>query len=162
MFLEHKHLYRQTYNKGRYPGPDYMIPFGRASVVETGDDLTIVTYGALVERTRKALRQLAKDGHAIDAELIDLRTLNPLDMETVGRSLKKTNRILVAYEDAKSWGFGAEISARIADELFEWLDAPVRRLASTDTFVGYAPQLEAAILPQVDDIATAIVELAAY
>ena len=162
MFLEHKHLYRQTYNKGRYPGPDYMIPFGRANVVEEGSDLTIVTYGALVERTRKALRQLANDGHEIDAELIDLRTLNPLDMETIGRSLKKTNRILVAYEDARSWGFGAEISARIADELFEWLDAPVRRLASTDTFVGYAPQLESAILPQLDDIAAAITELAAY
>jgi 2-oxoisovalerate dehydrogenase E1 component len=162
MFLEHKHLYRQTYNKGRYPGPDYMIPFGRAAVVEEGSDLTIVTYGALVERTRKALRQLAKDGREIDAELIDLRTLNPLDMETIGRSLKKTNRILVAYEDAKSWGFGAEIAARIADELFEWLDAPVRRLASTDTFVGYAPQLESAILPQLDDIAAAITELAAY
>jgi len=162
MFLEHKHLYRQTYNKGRYPGPEYMIPFGRANVVETGDDLTIVTYGALVERTRKALRQLAKEGHEIDAELIDLRTLNPLDMETIGRSLKKTNRILVAYEDSKSWGLGAEIAARIADELFEWLDAPVRRLASTDTFVGYAPQLEEAILPQVGDIAAAITELAAY
>jgi 2-oxoisovalerate dehydrogenase E1 component len=162
MFLEHKHLYRQTYNKGRYPGPGYMIPFGRANVVEEGTDLTIVTYGALVERTRKALRQLAKDGHEIDAELIDLRTLNPLDMETIGRSLKKTNRILVAYEDSKSWGFGAEIAARIADELFEWLDAPVRRLAATDTFVGYAPQLEEAILPQVGDIAEAITELAAY
>jgi 2-oxoisovalerate dehydrogenase E1 component len=162
MFLEHKHLYRQTYNKGRYPGPEYMIPFGRANLVEEGSDLTIVTYGALVERTRKALRQLAKDGHEIDAELIDLRTLNPLDMETVGRSLKKTNRVLVAYEDAKSWGFGAEIAARIADELFEWLDAPVRRLASTDTFVGYAPSLETAILPQLDDIAAAITELAAY
>jgi 2-oxoisovalerate dehydrogenase E1 component len=162
MFLEHKHLYRQTYNKGRYPGPGYMIPFGRANVVEEGNDLTIVTYGALVERTRKALRQLAKEGHEIDAELIDLRTLNPLDMETIGRSLKKTNRILVAYEDSKSWGFGAEIAARIADELFEWLDAPVRRLASTDTFVGYAPQLEEAILPQVGDIAEAITELAAY
>ena len=162
MFLEHKHLYRQTYNKGRYPGPDYMIPFGRANVVQEGRDLTVVTYGALVERTRKALRQLEKDGHGVDVELIDLRTLNPLDMDTIGRSLKKTNRILVAYEDAKSWGFGAEISARIGDELFEWLDAPVRRLASTDTFVGYAPQLESAILPQVDDIAAAITELAAY
>jgi 2-oxoisovalerate dehydrogenase E1 component len=162
MFLEHKHLYRQTYNKGRYPGRDYMIPFGRADVVEEGSDLTIVTYGALVERTRKALRQLAKDGREVDAELIDLRTLNPLDMETIGRSLKKTNRILVAYEDAKSWGFGAEIAARIGDELFEWLDAPVRRLASTDTFVGYAPALESAILPQLDDIAAAITELAAY
>ena len=139
-----------------------MIPFGRANVVEEGSDLTIVTYGALVERTRKALRQLAKDGHGIEAELIDLRTLNPLDMETISRSLKKTNRVLVAYEDAKSWGFGAEIAARIGDELFEWLDAPVRRLASTDTFVGYAPALESAILPQLDDIAAAITELAAY
>ncbi len=162
LFLEHKHLYRQTYNKGRYPGPDYMIPFGRANIVEEGMDVTVVTYGALVERTRKALLQLEKEGRAINAELIDLRTLNPLDMETIGRSLKKTNRILVAYEDAKSWGLGAEISARIADELFEWLDAPVRRLASTDTFVAYAPTLEAAILPQVSDIAEAIVELSAY
>lgn len=162
MFLEHKHLYRQTYNKGRYPGPDYMIPFGRANVVEEGSDLTIVTYGALVERTRKALRQLAKDGQEIDAELIDLRTLNPLDMETVGRSLKKTNRVLVAYEDAKSWGFGAEISARIADELFEWLDGPVRRVAALDSQVGYAPSLEDAILPQVEDIRDGIRELVRY
>ncbi|MEE8487721.1 MAG: dehydrogenase E1 component subunit alpha/beta [Gemmatimonadota bacterium] len=162
LFLEHKHLYRQTYNKGRYPGSDYMIPFGQANIVEEGADVTVVTYGALVERTRKAIRQLEKEGRGIDVELIDLRTLNPLDMETIGRSLKKTNRILVAYEDAKSWGFGAEISARIADELFEWLDAPVRRLASTDTFVGYAPTLEAEILPQVSDIAEAIAELSMY
>jgi len=162
LFLEHKHLYRQTYNKGRNPGPDYMIPFGQANVVEEGLDVTVVTYGALVERTRKAIRQLEKEGRGIDVELIDLRTLNPLDMETIGRSLKKTNRILVAYEDAKSWGFGAEISARIADELFEWLDAPVRRLASTDTFVGYAPSLEAEILPQVSDIAESIAELSMY
>ncbi len=162
LFLEHKHLYRQTYNKGRYPGPDYMIPFGQANIVEEGVDVTVVTYGALVERTRKAIRQLEKEGRGIDVELIDLRTLNPLDMETIGRSLKKTNRILVAYEDAKSWGLGAEISARIADELFEWLDAPVRRLASTDTFVGYAPTLEAEILPQVSDIAEAIAELSMY
>jgi len=162
LFLEHKHLYRQTYNKGRYPGPDYMIPFGQANIVEEGVDVTVVTYGALVERTRKAIRQLDKEGRGIDVELIDLRTLNPLDMETIGGSLKKTNRILVAYEDAKSWGLGAEISARIADELFEWLDAPVRRLASTDTFVGYAPTLEAEILPQVSDIAEAIAELSMY
>ena len=162
LFLEHKHLYRQTYNKGRNPGPNYMIPFGQANVVEEGLDVTVVTYGALVERTRKAIRQLEKEGRGIDVELIDLRTLNPLDMETIGRSLKKTNRILVAYEDAKSWGYGAEISARIADELFEWLDAPVRRLASTDTFVGYAPNLEAEILPQVSDIAESIAELSMY
>ncbi|TFG66996.1 MAG: dehydrogenase [Gemmatimonadales bacterium] len=162
LFLEHKHLYRQTYNKGRNPGPEYMIPFGQANVVEEGLDVTVVTYGALVERTRKAIRQLEKEGRGIDVELIDLRTLNPLDMETIGRSLKKTNRVLVAYEDSKSWGFGAEISARIADELFEWLDAPVRRVASTDTFVGYAPSLEAEILPQVSDIAEAIAEISMY
>jgi len=162
LFLEHKHLYRQTYNKGVYPGPDYMIPFGKAAMVESGSDLTVVTYGALVERTRKALRQLEKAGEPVRVDLIDLRSLNPLDMDTIRASVKKTNRVLVTYEDAKSWGFGAEISARIADELFEWLDAPIRRISSTDTFVGYAPSLEAAILPQVDDIAEAIAELASY
>ncbi len=162
LFLEHKHLYRQTYNKGRYPGPDYMIPFGRAALAEEGTELTVVTYGALVERTRKALRQLERDGTPVSADVLDLRSLNPLDMDAVARSVKKTNRVLVAYEDAKSWGWGAEISARIADELFEWLDAPVRRLASTDTFVGYAPRLEEAILPQVADIAAAMSELRAY
>ena len=139
-----------------------MIPFGKASIVRPGDALTVVTYGALVERTRKALRRLEKEGRPVDAELIDLRTLNPLDMETVAASVRRTNKVLVAYEDARSFGFGAEISARIADHVFEWLDGPVRRIASTDTFVGYAPQLENAILPQVEDIAEAISELAAY
>jgi 2-oxoisovalerate dehydrogenase E1 component len=162
LFLEHKHLYRQTYNKGRYPGPDYMIPFGRANRVEEGDEITVVTYGALVERTRKALRGLEREGRPIQADVLDLRTLNPLDMEAIAESVKRTNRVLIAYEDSKSWGWGAEIAARIADELFEWLDAPVRRLAATDTFVGYAPQLEAAILPQVPDIAAAMEELKAY
>jgi len=162
LFLEHKHLYRQTYNKAPYPGPDYMVPFGRAAVVEAGSEVTVVTYGALVERTRKALRQLEREGRPVSAEVIDLRTLSPLDMDTIRASVTKTNRVLVAYEDAKSWGFGAEISARIADELFEWLDAPIRRVTSTDTFVGYAPSLEAAILPQVEDLAAAIEELAAY
>jgi 2-oxoisovalerate dehydrogenase E1 component len=162
LFLEHKHLYRQTYNKGRYPGPDYMIPFGRAALVEEGTELTVVTYGALVERTRKALRQLEREGRPISADVLDLRSLTPLDMDAIERSVKKTNRVLVAHEDAKSWGWGAEISARVAEDLFEWLDAPVRRLASTDTFVGYAPQLEEAILPQVGDIAAAMEELKAY
>ncbi|MGH7541387.1 MAG: alpha-ketoacid dehydrogenase subunit beta, partial [Gemmatimonadota bacterium] len=162
LFLEHKHLYRQTYNKGAYPGSGYMIPFGRASVVREGRDLTVVTYGALVERTLKAVRALEKEGPAVDAEVIDLRSLNPLDMETIAASAKKTNKVLLAYEDARSWGFGAEISARIADELFEWLDGPVRRVTSTDTFVGYAPALENAILPQVEDLAEAIAELRAY
>jgi 2-oxoisovalerate dehydrogenase E1 component len=162
LFLEHKHLYRQTYNKGRYPGPDYMIPFGRANRVEEGDEITVVTYGALVERTRKALRALDREGRPIAADVLDLRTLNPLDMSAIAESVKRTNRVLVAYEDSKSWGWGAEISARIADELFEWLDAPVRRVAATDTFVGYAPTLEEEILPQVDDLAEAMEELKAY
>ncbi|WP_419162301.1 alpha-ketoacid dehydrogenase subunit alpha/beta [Candidatus Palauibacter sp.] len=162
LFLEHKHLYRQTYNKGVYPGPDYMIPFGKAALVEEGDDLTIITYGALVERTRKALARLDRAGEPVSADLLDLRSLNPLDMDAIRRSVMKTNRVLVAYEDAKSWGFGAEISARLADELFEWLDAPIRRITATDTFIGYAPSLENASLPQVDDIAEAIIELATW
>jgi 2-oxoisovalerate dehydrogenase E1 component len=162
LFLEHKHLYRQTYNKGRYPGPDYMIPFGKAEIVREGRDMTLVTYGALVERAQKAVKQLEKEGAPVDVEIIDLRSLSPLDMDTVSASIRKTNKVLVAYEDSKSWGFGAEISARIADDVFEWLDAPVRRLASTDTFVGYAPQLEERILPQVADIAAAVTELKAY
>ena len=162
LFLEHKHLYRQTYNKSAYPGPEYMVPFGRAAVVEPGNELTVVTYGALVERTRKALRQLEKEGRRVNAEILDLRTLSPLDMASIRKSVVKTNRVLVAYEDAKSWGYGAEISARMADELFEWLDAPIRRVTSTDTFVAYAPRLENAILPQVDDLAEAIAELATY
>jgi 2-oxoisovalerate dehydrogenase E1 component len=162
LFLEHKHLYRQTYNKGRYPGPEYMIPFGRANLVERGEEITVVTYGALVERTRKALRLLEKEGRPVSADVIDLRTLTPLDMEAIGASVRRTNKVLVAYEDSRSWGFGAEIAARIADQAFEWLDAPVRRLAATDTFVGYAPQLEKAILPQVADIAEELADLTAY
>ena len=162
LFLEHKHLYRQTYNKARYPGPDYMVPFGRASVVQEGTDLTVVTYGALVQRTIKALRQLEKEGTPVSAEVIDLRSLNPLDTETVAASVKRTNKVLVAYEDPKSWGFGTEIVSRINDEVFEWLDGPVRRVAAEDTFVGYAPSLENAILPQVEDVAEAIADLHRY
>ena len=162
LFLEHKHLYRQTYNKAAYPGPDYMVPFGKAKVVREGNDLTVVTYGALVQRTVKALKKLEKDGVPVDAEVIDLRTLSPLDMETVAASVKRTNKVLVAYEDPKSWGLGTEITSRINDEVFEWLDGPVRRVTATDTFVGYAPQLENAILPQVEDIAGAVAELHRY
>jgi len=161
LFLEHKHLYRQTYNKGRYPGPDYMIPFGRARVVREGADLTVITYGATVERSARAAKA-ASESAGIEAEVIDLRTLNPVDMATIADSLKRTNKALVVYEDPLSWGYGAEIAARIADELFEWLDGPVRRVAALDTFVGYAPQLEDAILPQVDDIEAAILDLARY
>jgi 2-oxoisovalerate dehydrogenase E1 component len=161
LFLEHKHLYRQTYNKGRYPGPNYMIPFGRGSIAREGSDLTIVTYGGTVERSLKAARAASEES-GVEAEVIDLRTLSPFDMEMIAKSVKKTNKALVVYEDPISWGYGAEIAARIADDLFEWLDGPVRRVAATDTFVGYAPQLEDAILPQVADIQAAILDLAAY
>jgi 2-oxoisovalerate dehydrogenase E1 component len=161
LFLEHKHLYRQIYNKGRYPGPGYMIPFGRARKVREGSHLTVITYGATVERSARAAKA-ASEAAGIEAEVIDLRTLNPVDMETIADSVKRTNKALVVYEDPLSWGYGAEIAARIADELFEWLDGPVRRTAALDTFVGYAPQLEDAILPQVEDIEAAIVDLAKY
>ncbi|MFW6078864.1 MAG: alpha-ketoacid dehydrogenase subunit alpha/beta [Gemmatimonadota bacterium] len=161
IFFEHKHLYRQVYNKGRYPGPDFMVPLGKAKVVREGADLTIVTCGALVKRSLDAAKRAA-DRDGVSAEVIDLRTLNPLDMETIAESVRKTNKVVVAYEDARSWGVGAEIAARIADEVFEWLDGPVRRVASLDTWVAYSPQLEEAILPGADDVYEAVRELSAY
>ncbi len=160
IFLEHKHLYRQTYNKAAYPGPNFMIPFGKAKIVREGTDVTIVTYGATVQRAFAAANQLAETG--LSAEVIDLRTLSPWDQETVLESVKKTNRAIVLYEDSLSWGYGAEIAARIADDCFPWLDAPVKRIASTDTFVGYAPRLEDAILPQVDDVIRACQEIVRF
>jgi 2-oxoisovalerate dehydrogenase E1 component len=161
LFLEHKHLYRQTYNKAPNPGPNFMIPLGKAKVVRPGTDLTIVTYGALVQRSLWAAKE-AEEQHGINAEVIDLRSLSPVDWETIGESVRRTNRVIVAYEDSLSWGYGAEIAARIGDELFAYLDAPVRRVASTDTFVAYAPELEDVILPQVDDVRSAIVEVASF
>src|SRR5919198_4201602 len=158
MFLEHKHLYRQTYNKAAYPGPNFMIPFGKAKVVREGTDLTVVTYGAVVQRALVAAKELEAE-HGIRAEVLDLRSLSPVDWDAIARSVQKTNKVLVAYEDALSWGYGAEIAARIADACFAWLDAPVRRVASTDTFVGYAPDLEDFILPQAEDLAQAMSEL---
>jgi 2-oxoisovalerate dehydrogenase E1 component len=161
IFLEHKHLYRQTYNKSRYPGPNFMIPFGKAKVVREGKDITVVTYGATVQRALVAANQVAESGGP-DVEVIDLRTLSPWDREAVFSSTKKTNRVIVAYEDSLSWGYGAEIAAAIAQECFAWLDAPVMRIASTDTFVGYAPSLEDAILPQVDDFKRVFQEIASF
>jgi 2-oxoisovalerate dehydrogenase E1 component len=160
IFLEHKHLYRQVYNKGQDPGPNFMIPLGKANVVREGTDVTIVTCGAVVKRSLDAARQAEAQG--ISTEVIDLRSLNPLDMETIAASVKKTNRVIVAHEDSLSWGIGSEISARIADELFEYLDAPVRRVASLDTWVAYAPQVEDAILPQTENVLDAIRSIAAY
>ena len=161
LFLEHKHLYRQTHNKGRYPGRDFMIPFGKAKVVRPGEDATVVTYGATVYRSTVAAAALAEEAGR-HAEVIDLRTLAPYDWDAVAASVKKTNRLLVVHEDWKTHGFGAEIAARAADELFEWLDAPVRRVAAKDVFCGYAPQLEDATLPQSDDILAALRDLVAY
>ena len=160
IFLEHKHLYRQTYNKAQYPGPNFMIPFGKAKVVREGTSLTVVTYGATVQRALSAANQVAEQG--IDVEVIDLRSLSPWDKDRVYESVKKTNRVIVAYEDSISWGYGAEIAARIADECFPWLDAPVKRIASTDTFVGYAPRLEDAILPQVETFKQAYEEIVRF
>jgi 2-oxoisovalerate dehydrogenase E1 component len=160
IFLEHKHLYRQTYNKSANPGPNFMIPFGKAKTVREGSDVTLVTYGATLQRAITAANAVAEEG--ISVEVIDLRTLSPWDRETVFASVKKTSRVIVAYEDSLSWGYGAEIAAAIADECFAWLDAPVQRVASADTFVGYAPQLEDAILPQVETFKEAYRAIAKY
>ena len=160
MFLEHKHLYRQVYNKSQYPSSDFLIPFGKAKIVREGSDVTIVTYGALVERSNQAAKRL--DSQGISVEIIDLRTLVPYDWEAIAESVKKTSRVIVAHEDPISYGYGAEIAARISNELFEYLDAPVRRVGATDTFVGYAPQLEDFILPQSEDVENAVKELMKY
>jgi len=160
LFLEHKHLYRQAYNKSPYPGDDFMIPFCKAKTVREGSDVSIITYGALVQRSLVAAKQAEQQG--ISVEIIDLRTLSPYDWNAIAESAKKTSRVIVAHEDTMSWGYGAEIAARISDELFEHLDAPVRRVAAMDSFVAYAPQLEEAILPQVADVLKAIVALKGY
>jgi 2-oxoisovalerate dehydrogenase E1 component len=161
LFLEHKHLYRQVYNKGRNPGPDYMIPFGKAAVRREGSDVTLVTCGALVKRSMDAAK-IVSEQRGIEAEVIDLRTVQPFDMERIAASVKKTSRILIVHEDSLSWGIGSEIAARVADELFEWLDAPVRRVASLDTWVAYAPDVENVTLPQTPDVVAALEDLAAY
>jgi 2-oxoisovalerate dehydrogenase E1 component len=161
LFLEHKRLYRETFGRAPYPGPEYMIPFGKAKIVNPGTDLTVITYGAVVPRALQAAQKIERE-HGVKVELIDLRCLNPFDWETIAASVAKTNRALVAYEDTLSWGYGAEIAARIADQLFDHLDAPVRRVAAADTFVAYQPILEDAILPQANDLFRAMKELAEY
>jgi len=161
LFLEHKRLYRETFGRSPYPGPDYMVPFGRAKIVRPGHDLTVVTYGAVVPRALQAAQRLERENGA-SVELIDLRTLNPYDWEAIATSVSKTSRVLVAHEDMLSWGYGAEIAARIADELFDHLDAPVKRVAAKDTFVAYQPILEDEILPQAEDLYQAMAQLANY
>ncbi len=161
LFLEHKHLYRQTHNKGAYPGPDYMVPFGRARRIQDGGDVTIVTYGATVYRSWQAAKSFTEDtGKTV--EILDLRSLSPYDFDAIAASVKKTNRVLVVYEDPISWGYGAEISARIASDLFVYLDAPVERVAATDTFVAYQPRLEDFILPQASHIRKALDKIASF
>jgi 2-oxoisovalerate dehydrogenase E1 component len=160
MFLEHKHLYRQTYNKGPYHGPDFMIPFGRGSLARPGGDLVVLTWGALVQRTLLAAQQAEKDG--INAAVFDLRTIVPCDWPGIADLVKRTNRVVIAHEDQLTCGFGAELAARIGGELFEYLDAPVRRVASLDTPVAYCPDLEEVILPQSADVLQAIRQTARY
>ncbi|HLI30965.1 MAG TPA: transketolase C-terminal domain-containing protein, partial [Terriglobia bacterium] len=160
LFLEPKHLYRQTHNRSPYPGPDYMIPFGKAKLVREGSHLTVVTYGSLVIRSIQASKALEKEG--IQIEILDLRSLQPYDWDLIAASVKKTNRVIIAHEDNISWGYGAEIAARIGEELFDFLDAPVRRIAAKDLFVPYHPVLEAAVLPQPEEIVRVARELAAY
>ena len=161
LFLEHKRLYRETYGRAPYPGPEFAIPFGKAKVVRPGSHITLVTYGAVVPRALHAAQTASRE-KGIEVEIIDLRTLSPYDWEAIATSVRKTSRVIVAHEDMLSWGYGAEIAARIADELFEDLDAPVKRIGAMDTFVAYQPVLEDAILPQPDTILKAITDLNAY
>lgn len=160
LFLEPKHLYRQTYNKGRNPGPDYLIPLGSARTARPGRDLTIITFGCVVQRAVRAAQLLERDG--IDVEVIDLRSVAPYDWDAISASVKRTNKVIVAHEDHVSFGYGAEIAARISDELFEYLDGPVRRVCGKDSFVAYAPVMEDTILPQIDDLVETARKLYAY
>jgi 2-oxoisovalerate dehydrogenase E1 component len=155
LFLEHKKLYREPYNRSPHPGADFTIPFGEARVAKPGDHLTIVTYGALVQKSLLAAAKLEAEHPGRTVEVLDLRSLSPYDWESIAASVRKTSRVMIAYEDMLSWGYGAEIAARIADELFHFLDAPVKRVAAKDTWVAYSPVLEDHILPQVDDLAAA-------
>jgi 2-oxoisovalerate dehydrogenase E1 component len=160
LFLEHKHLYRQTYNKGEYPGSGYMVPFGRSALKRDGTDVVVVTWGALVQRSILAAQQAEKDG--ISTMVIDLRTIIPFDWNAIADAVKQTSRIVIVHEDQLTCGFGAELAARVASELFEYLDAPVRRVGAMDTPVAYCPDLEEVILPSSADVLKAIRETAEY
>ena len=162
LFLEHKKLYREPYNRSPHPGEGFTIPFGRARVVKPGGSVTVVTYGALVQKAMLAATQVERRNPGASIEILDLRSLAPYDWEAIRTSVAKTSRVLIAHEDTLSWGYGAEIAARIADELFDRLDAPVRRVAALDTWVGYHPNLEAAILPQTETVLEEIEKLLAY
>jgi 2-oxoisovalerate dehydrogenase E1 component len=160
LYLEHKHLYRQTYNKGAYPGPGYMIPFGRGALRRDGDDVLVLTWGALVQRALVAAQQAEKAG--VSVAVFDLRSLIPYDWDGIAALVKRINRVVVVHEDPLTCGFGAELAARISGELFEYLDAPIARVASMDTPVAYCPDLEEVILPQSGDVLKAVMATAAY
>jgi len=162
LFLEHKKLYREPYNRSPHPGPDYTIPFGKAKVVKAGQSLTVITYGALVQKSLQAALQLEQRFPDKTVEVIDLRSLSPYDWEAIRASVEKTSRVMVAHEDCLSWGYGAELAARIANELFEHLDAPVGRVGALDTWVGYNPQLENEILPQVENLVAEMERLVGF
>ena len=159
LFLEHKHLLRQGYTKDPFPDPEYVVPLGKGAVVQQGSDLTIVTYGATVEKSRQAAAQLAEGA---STEIIDLRCLVPWDQDLVADSVAKTGRVMVVHEDIRTCGFGAEVASWIAQECFSSLDAPVARVGALDCHVAYEPSLEHAILPQVDTIAAAARDILDY
>lgn len=161
IFCEHKGLYRQGFASSPEPGPEYLIPFGKASIKKAGEDATIITWGMLVQRSLDAARKV-EEKYGVTIEVIDLRTLNPLDRETVLTSVRKTGKVLIAHEDTLTGGFGAEIAAIIATDAFEWLDAPVLRVAAKDAPVPYAPTLENAMLPQELDVLVALEKLVKY
>ncbi|HWE48596.1 MAG TPA: dehydrogenase E1 component subunit alpha/beta [Bryobacteraceae bacterium] len=162
LFLEHKRLYREPYNRSPHPGDGFLIPFGSARLVKPGQHLTVITYGALVQKSLLAATQVEKRNPRVTVEVIDLRTLAPYDWDSIRASVEKTSRVIVAHEDTLSFGFGAEIAARIAGELFSSLDAPVGRVGALDTWIGYHPQLEAAILPQTENLAAEMDRILAY
>jgi 2-oxoisovalerate dehydrogenase E1 component len=160
IFMEHKGLYRQGYASSPEPDEEYVLPFGVASVKREGTDITVVTYGALVQKSLEAAKKMEERGTKV--EVIDLRTINPLDLDTITASVRKTGKVLIAHEDTLTGGFGAEIAALIANQCFESLDAPVKRVAALDAPVPYSPPLENEVLPNEAKIVAALEELAAY